>query len=903
MSSISYIDWANETHSITNLAHIDITDNSPMIEETPNGILLQLFLQQRIMAKAILDAEGKRSVKTYMPKIKFRENIYDSSREGLLYSNIWRINMPVGSGKTAIVFAIIAKQRVPKDKTVIKGIDVYHSTIFYNPCEYAHFSKNDLYMIDQSVDWQCYLTTNDNKFPQYEPFSKKEFVPKNIIPTNLLFIATHLYDQVIGYCKEQITFKYEGIRGSDSLLDFSKRMIFGTIGDVPLIVIKLSKLETGHYAKLHTWILECLKEQKISITMRRTLEKALKNISTIKDASTYDLIQRLCYITNSEPIYFARVIYDDYDSLPVILTNKIPALTHIYISSTDIANPSRDFGPNRKMLMANLLRPICSATISPIKVNNILNLPSLRTFKITCSEGYEKIMVKYCLKGLYTLACLNYKIGDVLMNDKDKITHNSGLEELFDNIVKFLDVIDQDSSTTALMILESIDIKLRQYGVQISTYAKSESKKGTLVRAFRSIYKTYNSLRLYINFTQLSMKTLYGILNKDSISGISIGALNKLWMNFIQEFAYPKRTEDFKETMKIDQDYIYFMRNISIVKEPSSFTDLLSVMESYKNACGLLSPFVIKYMNNESHIKQINIMNITNILKMFLEEYEIVEKELNEVKIPSGTCSRCKEVLLYPFHYTNCCGLFICNNCANDTFVIGQADLQCKACSGIARNPLVTATFTDKYGTSCDDLVKIIIDANRKFSTSRDQNENMKTIMGHSPYVPMLYKLVKPMASKYSPNVKTGYDRTHSDKNSKIITIIKELRRKLKKNPIVLLYSKFVGEWQSFQNMLTKNNVLYSYFNSKETENYRNGVFELIICSSVESITGFNMEYIDCIIYYSKEKDYGIKTQIDGRALRINRKDGHELLIYELTYPSEEYFNPIVEKSRRPVFE
>jgi hypothetical protein len=893
-TAVSHVDIISEMHTLSDNSCIEISDDTPKVPEKIENILLIFYPQQQVAIAALLAYENAGQIDCYLPPISYGKIIIDpSNRTGEFHTNIHRLTMPVGSGKTAIVFGVIALQRIPNRKEVIEGVDIMHATTVYGKNELSVMSANNLFAAHNATHWPCYFSSSDGLFPDFKPRSIIKREPRNIYPSNLYFIGPNLFGQIVGYCKTQITFPYCCLGSTADI----KKFIFTAIveglayfGKFHLIVIVVAPISQIIYKDLIDSLKKFLaKHERIDRQAKDRIKRLIRILDRVPYPSTYDIFQRICYMDSlSIPNHFARIIYDDYDSLAPSECNFIPALSHIFVSSTNICTGTAEYSPLNKIGNAIYARAASNVSISPKDVTDIMGLLTPKQYTINCTENYTKSLTELCLGGLLEICEAKHDIISKLLTDETAEKDDSDyrnpedvIEDAKETISVFVRAINSDAMVAAKKQFTILNNSLKIFG--IGFIDDDQEEKERLVDIFTSIHRTYLSQRMEIHLINLAALTLLDLLVGNRYLDEGVAFLCAIWEKHVTELFYPIRNERFAESMRIDDDSQVILQSLNAILMPNSFTEVCSVIERNPGLSFMLAPYILYFMNSPENLNQLKIYRINKYLEIGIDNYTNLLASLNDINLLNSNCSVCGKALVSPSYITHCCGSSVCCDCLYDNVLKKTTKgVQCKCCATIHKSKQFITLISEHYAQSTDDLPKMLV-----------SNPTPKlSYEGRSVYAPVLLSQVKDkieMASTDPPTWKVKH--TLNNKVDAVLSLITQFREKYDRPPIFLLYNEFANDNDRLEKSMNRYNIPYDRFSTKHSKEYREKKYALITCESVREITGFNMEYLDGIIFYAPIRDEGTKRQIIGRGLRLQRNKKHQLFIYVLEYPSEKVHN------------
>jgi len=920
---IVYIDWVEETHNLNPHSSIDIQDTSPQTEETPKDILLKLFPQQRIIAQALLDAERKGYVKTTLPPIIISNLIRRCKLSiGRFYTNMFLVSMKVGSGKTAIVFTIVAKQRVPEHRDVIVGIDAGHAALMYYQAERSRLPKNDLWKADLAIDWPAYFDEDSYSFPSYKPRCITRQHVNRLIPTNIFFIAPHLYEQMKGYCEDQVTFSWKIIRNRTELFEFLVEACINVnvFDDISLLIVPAEK----YYDSVYYEVMECIQKARAELkddfdTQRRLI--AFNNtLGKARERSSYEVIYLWAYAEMPEdPYYFSRVFYDDYDSLCFFDCQRIPALTHVFISGTTIKPGVINYGFSSKLLYARYARIASQLAILPKRLEKIMNLSECLTKDIICTEPTMKEFVEVSLNGLYKIAqatscIISQDEWDQCLVGRGKT--KSDLSDILEaRLTEFRHLINTDGTKELAESFRNLNASFHEYGVQL--YTNTQPLKVTSI--YTSIIRAYISYKLTIDYLLMTNIALQECITEHPYR--EMAGIFPLWRNYALYGVYPHRNSKFRELQLAKDDPIIGIQLFYDVMEPSSFDDIIEILSGNKGwIMFAIAPYLFRYIHIHSNLLRIRELISSNEMSTCKTILSNLHSELKEFPFPSVRCSKCEDPCGGLYQILSDCGNFVCYRCYEKVMIKTDAGFQCSLCGRFYEN-------TEQVASSITN--EIILN----YHQCQSEIEQSIRDVRKSAYAPQIAQFLINSAPEGGVKDEKLY-RTEvtGGKMGQIVCIVNEFMHEFKRPPRVLIYNETLSSAEQLREKLTQVIIPNEYvddemrkrreqwiieyekriqalkekdiespnldtktyyiiceeFNTELIPKIHSGEIHIVVASSLQDFTGLNMQYLDLIIFYSPCRDEDKYTQVVGRALRTGREKAKKLYVYTLYYPSEQ---------------
>ena len=894
-SEIVHIDWAEETHTLCNTSSVDILPTSPQIEETPDGLKLQLFPQQRVISHALLKVEEKGYIESYLPPLQFPHDIIlrEGGSVGRFVSDMWIINMKVGSGKTAIMFAMIAKRRVPPRKTSILGVDAAHATLMCHSSELKLLPKTGFLKSDRAMDWPAYFTEEGDVFPSYKPHEIRVITPSIVLPTNIFLVGAHLYKQMIGYCKKQVTFPWRGLENRAEMFSFIVEACLdpaATFDNLHLLVVPAELYGVSGYQDLKELIDNVVRDQVKNYDGTRRLQAMLKLMTQSREASSVEILSLYQYTNGmTDPAFYARVFYDDYDALKHFDCGRIHALTHGFISSTHMQPQLVNFGYTSKLLYTKYARMAASISVLPKKLETIMNLGECIKKDIVCTESYLKEMVEISLKGLFNCAaaslewCPSSAWTEVLPTG---VTTHRMVNKLKGSIDDLIRIINADATKDVVEGARRLNDLFHDFGIHL--FEKVAPTR--IEEVFNCIIRAYICLRNVITLMSVSGKALSEAIEKAPRP--EMAGLYPLWLNYTTAGHFPVRQTEFNEMAQHKDDVHIVTQLTHTIKPPNSFKEIVDYLTDNPHGAYNIGPYIIRYLNNLSNISDLRRLVDLKSLNKTTEQYGVLAGMLLQIAFPAVKCVRCKGPCNTMYYLLSGCGEPVCDKCYDKAVVLTEGGMQCSICGrfyndhDIVSTPISTQVIAE-YKDSIAEIGRI------------------KLKIQDSVYAPQIAQLLKSFATQGGVAAETAYrTRVIGGKITEIVNLLKELLVTLGRPPAVLIYNESttgadelskaindiaftIKDGVSFDDPLAKEHLKGEMFISEKIDTYREKKVHVIICKALSDFMGLNMEYLDCVIFYSPCRDPMLEAQVIGRGYRVGRNKEHKLHIYTLYYPSE----------------
>ena len=246
---VRYIDIVTEPRDLMTDGGIDpMSSMAPRTPERINGISLALYDHQRLALQPMITLGDKGIIKCLLPPFRFVSkgitDLFDDTprKMGIFETDALFLHLPVGSGKTLIILALVANSRVPKKRQIIVGVDSAHAYLFSTPSEMAEFPRHDATKFSLIGDAPWFFSNEGPVFPSVTPkiVERIPVLDADIIPTNLFIVGPHLLGQMRGYCETQVTYPWliiDDLKGLSAFLVDACISIDETFGKYHLIIL------------------------------------------------------------------------------------------------------------------------------------------------------------------------------------------------------------------------------------------------------------------------------------------------------------------------------------------------------------------------------------------------------------------------------------------------------------------------------------------------------------------------------------------------------------------------------------------------------------------------------------------------------------------------------------------
>lgn len=969
-----YANWTNELHNLNEISYIDMeAPNVPKTQQKIEGIKLLPYEQQQVVAQAYLDAELKGYVESYLPPIdsllgngemlkavnEVGENITEKDVEkiGKIYSDIYGIALPVGSGKTLIIFMIIALRRIPlaygKDQdgnkvivqknNVILGTNPANSTLAYANDKYPSKSKQD--DAARSVNFPCYITEDVARFPSYIPKVTQRKAVSKILGTNILFCVPHIYEQMIGYCKTQINFPWRGIKDTSDLLVYIMEFIKNPIevgnkywllvvADIPLDIniinqynTELDKLISPPKSdeELVEEALKAQKEQKVvrdrrgkiisrpappqkkqetfydntEIVMRINKYKQTSNGDNI---NIFEIFRILQFIDgHTDPYIWARVFLDDYDSLKDDHTWRVWALNYCFISSSRDSSYAPSYGAYKKFCYADPYRIPLSIKVNPNQIENIIGKTEIKKQIKECEEDGIKNVAVFAIEQLLNLAIINSNIVNKINTECKNISYvpPSTLKLDVENYIK---LINGDSKEDILKEYPKI---IKVFGDNTIYIQPLDEATKQDYNIYKNFIKAFMCYYIEINCILISYDALLDALENDGINSKYNDLMNE-WYNYLKYYPHGKTYSLENVTTTQNPGLYNQIRELNSIDDDIDF--IFKIFALHPFYIVPILPFILKYLALYEKLVLIKDKNFATKIGYVIDNYRNFVIECKKSKIVAK-CSESNQQISNTFIIANIGGGIYTNyGTASKSFCISKKSsiptVYCKfeypAISHILRKEDImfySLDFISEYTIEAlSEKYNVMRENSLRKAKAAENNQQLQELLPLPNNIGVSFATfgeIEPFLSNNPIAITKDKTTIRANKLKAIREIIVHARKtpaskqKIVIQPIYLLFVASDIDLEAFTQFMKKDDIKVSIFNQALGAEYKARKYQIIICQNKQEITGFNMEYIDGIIFYNPIQDIDVLTQIIGRGKRIGRAKGHELYIYTLAYPQE----------------
>ena len=934
---VRYIDIVTEPRDLMTDGGIDpMSSMAPRTPERINGISLALYDHQRLALQPMITLGDKGIIKCLLPPFrcvsKGITDLFDDTprKMGIFETDALFLHLPVGSGKTLIILALVANSRVPKKRQIIVGVDFAHAYLFSTPSEMAEFPRHDATKFSLIGDAPWFFSNEGPVFPSVTPkiVERIPVLDADIIPTNLFIVGPHLLGQMRGYCETQVTYPWliiDDLKGLSAFLVDACISIDETFGKYHLIILPAKTFSRSDTLMIETISNRRKKElntqQRDSASIGRIQKMLAMLLARQRTIPTTDFLVAFCgAFTNTK--VFARMIFDDYDTLHLQSAGKPPALNYIFVSGTSMVQPGNQFGfPSRPSTQLYARRAM-SIAVDPNQVVAHIGLAPPDEQAVLCIEGVAKRLFIHLCKvsaayiGCYRdLTCQRFKL-DPFANLPEQYRRTaSPLETVIKQIQAAL---NNDSISTVFELL----LVLHRCGAEVGfpilpeQYVVERNAKIFTFGALGAIlYRKIYSERMRTNIALLSLESLERTLREQKMpyeTRYAIAATK----NFVTSFAYPPCTIPFKEVTSVAMEPQFALSHIVMGKLPSGkqVDDgvIRSIWEFVQPKPGVMqlpqylefiSPYIVYAIwagknfgniaiDSESLLKSIMaskdvLIGISSTIANIMASPQVQEALVSK-------CIACNKIPRIPILIT-CCSTICCYDCLARVMISAFDGICCSICK---RRPEPTECFAlPLYAEEVVTLSSIAatfqnIQAVKEASDACDTPHSRLVELSklNQFYFPLCGAIVGPSLPKGSATA--GFPSTYKavtlDKLESLKVAVERLLEHRLKPLRVLLYHNYADVNASIIEVLKPYNVTVRTFTPTDTKLYRTSPEHIvIIANDLPQICGFNMEYLDAVVFYSPPENKEEKTQIVCRGQRLGRDIKHKLIVLTLFYQRE----------------
>jgi hypothetical protein len=496
------------------------------------------------------------------------------------------------------------------------------------------------------------------------------------------------------------------------------------------------------------------------------------------------------------------------------------------------------------------------------------------------------------------------------------------------------DAINNDSVGTVFSLLQIVSVCGSAVGLPILDQELALAVKIPANLTFQSLgsvlYRKVYSEKMRLNVMSLALQQLYKMVSDKPGSDVAMTeTLSSAIMNYVKTFSYPRCNRPFREVANVAKEPAFTLRELAMADLPKKgfdhiwrFCEPVQGQPQVWEYLEFLAPYIViaaLATNNWGKLTitpeqframiEAALQNVGGWTKILNDELRgsAVDKGkasvTGDVNVVGGKCTICGKETMYPL-VTTCCCSYVCNFCVQKAFIrTTSRDIYCVICTRKRVGLLVTAPFA----TVALDLPSL----KRAFAAMKEARNNSVSNVHVEPDSPASSYLSLPnrttgtelmefylpvclltMGLKFEehtspPTDLIGASIVAQDKIETIKQFLVMLRRECP-SPKVLLYHPYADVGESLAKETEKVEYKCDLFNAASGELYRNAKDPmLIICNSVGQVAGFNMEYLDAVIFYSPPPTIDVKTQIVGRGERLGRNPNHVLHVLTLYYQRE----------------
>jgi len=912
---IRHIDIVNESHETTVDSGIDpLAPGAPRSPAKIDGINLELYEHQRLVLAPMISLENAAYAKCFLPPIKAQGDginslFRDSRRLGAIETNAWFMHLPVGSGKTLIILSLVAESRVPSRRNTIISCDFAHAYVNSIQSEMDEFPRKDAGKLSLIGDNPWYFSDTGPAFPSLRPkiVDRVTVNDDDILPSTVFMVNQSLLGQMRGYCETQVKYPWIILEDLKAISDFLVLSCIDpaeTFGKYHLII-----LPARTYLRSDTISFELAsKSRALDLTKKGEnmgavgkIQKMIRIILNQQRAiPTSDFFTAYCGAHNTTKV-LARFVVDDYDTLHLQSASRPPALSYIFVSGTSISYPGNQFGFPSKPSYQTYARRAITIAVEPSKVLAFIGLAPPDEQSVLCVESViQKMFVHLCTVVTYYIKCYAAMA-------KQRFAIDAITDPLDVVLEKIQEAINNDSIVSVfgqLMLLHQAGSKVGFPLFPEKVVVVKDPRQFTLGEIGSMLYSKIYSERTRVNLALISLECLERVLREQQFPTDMRYVIATI-RNFVNLTSYPSCCIPFREVSCIALEPRFAMSQITMAKLPDQkgTDDFISevwkfiqpkpnVMQLF-NYLEFVTPYIIyaiwagKNFGNISVSGAECIKAISSARENLLGIQTAVENMAQPFDAMCVTCNKAAQnaILL------TCCGSICCYGCLQRTI---HSPATCSICGNkFEDSDRIGLPLSTEVAKSMNEIASTLqaIQAARQ---EKDAFERYpKTNLFYLPLCPSILKFESKVSHPSKPECNTVI-------LDKIQTLKISVSKLKKQTPVrILLYHNYADVNATIVEAMKSINVKTCPFDSKDGQLYRTSPEHLlIIANDLSQICGFNMEYLDAVIFYSPPKHTDEKKQIVCRGQRLGRNVNHKLIILTFFYPRElanaEYHIPTV---------
>jgi hypothetical protein len=654
-----------------------------------------------------------------------------------------------------------------------------------------------------------------------------------------------------------------------------------------------------------------------------------------KDYSTVELIRLTTFIYGEKsPRFYSRIFFDDYDSLPTTRCPRIYSLKYYYVSGTDIRSTVGDFSFITKLTRMGNARNAAMVTVAPEKVTSLMNLSKQEDITIECTEpGFRAMIIKMLscfidiaklraheMEGIVSKEALDIsataeapkvsmtisEIGGSAAEsstvgasaDASASAGSNGLRDITDMVDRFVKEISAGGMDVAITTAKDLDESFRRYGLSFMIGLPS-TVKPSIHDVFSAIYRTFISQLMYTHLMRLSIDIVSKVLFKGAPFEKNMGDTWVMWKKYVTERAFPARNSPFMDLVRYKADPIFLPSITQSILMPENQDTIDRVLSTPTPISHILSPFLIRYLNDDRTVKKysrsIDGKSLIDGGRMsyMSEQYKMLESILTScITNSSLTCNNCEGKIAGIGYITSDCNTVLCDRCVISSNTVVGEKIQCKGCGKVyqSKQTILAVPFSSYLSRDYVELSESSKKSKQgpSHGSSSDAPPSGGADYTHSVYAPYTVG----SALQFSPRGDLSKiiqinERNSNDKIDAFIKFVTDLRTKLGREPVGLLFGEYGAVTDEIVRRLAAKGIKAETFDHRRNEAYKAGEVNVILTNSVRQVTGFNMEYIDFLGYYHIVEDEMTRLQLTGRAMRIGRDKTRLFRVVTLIYPSE----------------
>jgi len=962
-SRVTYIRLAEETKDIEIEGGIDPDASPPMAPLRPKGIKIDLFPQQRIVLHVLRHLEVSSVQPSYLPPhIPHSKSINSliediKRRKGEFYSNAWLIYLPIGCGKTLIALALIAMDRIPKRRIVIVSVDIPHAMMGSSSYEIGFFPTREPSTLARICAAPWYFTDSKPTFPSVTPSRIKMITVSEdcILPSNLFFANLQLLDQVAGYCRDQTNLRWLIIRDLNQVAKFIVKVCVdpNELKDIDIIIIPAIAYghisitaftkeinETNRLLDMHgsqyfkeryegdTRVINGWHEVRAIMGRLEILRKAITS-----SAMSLPMCNFFTALSGSfrRKKYWARVFFDDYDTLNLPEAVPVPAISTIYISGSLYHRDGNRYSSAVRPIFSTYARRAMMISVLGDKVIRILGLKPVSRHLIKCTEGLNRSCFLLATKTLVKLIMAYENLFESRIqfaSNRDLPAKYQREKHPYKKIYKDIKAaMNSDSLLTTYSLLNLFHRCGERVGLPIldsSLVVEGPPSDLTFNMLAAIMYRKVYSEIMRLNLCKIAVDILLSILSSRE-KPHAIKSFFSVFNNYTTAFSYPKCDRKIDEMVAHRREAEWALRDIVQTLLPSDSYEPLWTFLREEND-------ILHREEDGSHqlIKESNLLIFLEFIAPYYvssiarydvlgagqnvsvsmmrdrleraKEYllgflSIVEKFIHSNTtndLISSKCNICKKALRKPM-LLSCCNSTVCYYCLETAIFIEKSVYKCAIClrqlhsDSILCSPL-QFTIVNSLEELDEMFKELALWVNRVSKTGIGKKPEYILQMYsniNSFYFPFCTQTLKQVIRLSSSRTQIHSSQILLDKIGTIRLFIEKMQR-IKRPIKILIYNPYNDVNTSVSAVLKDIGVTTREFSSRYNQEYRRSSEDLVILTNtVEGICGMNMEYIDAVVFMTLPSSEDAELQIIGRGQRAGRRKDHQLYVLTLFYKNE----------------